>query len=42
VTAEALEEEGVAPVLQPSDQRIGSLIVKLARYFETGVLEEAQ
>jgi uroporphyrinogen-III synthase len=42
VTAEALEEEGVAPVLQPSDQRIGSLVVKLARYFQTGNFEEAQ
>jgi len=35
VTAEALEEEGVSPVLQPSDQRIGPLMVELARHFET-------
>lgn len=42
VTAEALEEEGVAPVLQPSDQRIGSLVVKLARYFQTGSFDESQ
>ena len=38
VTAEALEEEGVTRVLQPSDQRIGPLVVRLARYFETGAL----
>ena len=41
VTAEALEEERVAPVLQPSDQRIGSLIVSLARYFQTGRLPQS-
>ncbi|CAG7656522.1 uroporphyrinogen-III synthase [Paenibacillus allorhizosphaerae] len=38
VTAEALREEGVERVVAPEQERMGSMIVSLARYYETGEL----
>ncbi|WAH36616.1 uroporphyrinogen-III synthase [Alicyclobacillus dauci] len=34
VTAEALREEGISRVITPKEERMGSMIVSLARYFE--------
>jgi uroporphyrinogen-III synthase len=34
VTKEALHEEGIAHVIAPAHERMGAMIVELARYFD--------
>jgi uroporphyrinogen-III synthase len=38
VTAEALREEGVTRVIYPEEERMGSMVVTLSRYYDTAAL----